>query len=185
MNTVKIAIDLSGWDGPVPPSSFTESSDSIGLCVAKRVFEQVDDTGDFALTATSTQNGQEQKRFKCHTIYLQAASPFFAKLVTGTWKEAEEKVGELRFPPEVVELIRDSLYGGTLSKLEDNVGLALETLEAAHMTQFTLLEKAVKTLILGKDTEWMEIEEALTLFAKAEQWGDEELKMKAMEIMIS
>jgi len=47
------------------------------------------------------------------------------------------------------------------------------------------LENAVKALILQKDAKWMEAEEALELFAKAEQWGDEQLKLKAMETIIS
>jgi len=129
---VKNTLHLSGWDSPLLSHFPTEPVGVVGLGVAKRVFEQVDDTGGFSLTATN-QIGQEQKRFKCHSIYLQAAPPFLSRylMFTGAWKDAEERVGELPFSPKVAQLLRESLYGETLLKLDDNVGLALETLEAA------------------------------------------------------
>jgi len=153
-----------GWSTSIPFA--TESVGIVGLGVAKRVFEQVDDTGDFSLTVTN-QNGQEQKRFKWHTIYLQAAPPFLLAVLTGDWKEAEERVGELPFSPKVGQLLRDSLYGWTLLKLDDNMGLALKTLKAAYMTQFSVSENAIKTLIVGKHANWMKLKDALEPFFKA------------------
>ncbi|CAL8075711.1 unnamed protein product [Orchesella dallaii] len=176
MTTVVMTLELTGLDCN-ELSSPQASGFGLGSPVGRALLEEADTKGEFDLVAD---NGV---KFPCHKMFLSAATPYFKRMFANEFKEVEDNACKLQLPEEGVKLLREFIYCGTCTGLEERAELALDLLEAAHVMEITLLEEAVKTLILKMGDTWLGFQGGMELFVKANRWGEgfEGMKLKAVK----
>ncbi|ODM88493.1 Protein maternal effect lethal 26 [Orchesella cincta] len=135
---------------------------------------------DFALIA---ENG---KFISCHKIFLACHSKVFRRMLEMDCKETKEKACQMSVTEAAVNALLKFLYYSDLEEAFSSSSISLELLQTAHKYDIPSLEKAVKSILLEKSSDWYDLEVVLLLFQYAlKVEGYEDLKMKAVKVINS
>ncbi|CAL8092027.1 unnamed protein product [Orchesella dallaii] len=123
-------------------------------------------------------------RIPCHKAFIAWNSPVLSVMLQTDCKESKENAYELGLSEDGVKAFLEFIYYGNMDRPNERPTIALELFEAAHKYNVQAMEKAIKNMLLRKQTTWFPIDVALQLFVLTNQTNSyPDLKWRVLQVI--